>query len=308
MEVIARQLRLVTLITVGWCLQAQAQPTDFSLPPLPDISAANPNGSIGSAPPIPSRPIAPNVGAQKVTVVPEATEMPVAIPELADLPIPAAPTPVGATATVGTKTDATATEAKTTETSEAPALPAVAEATDNVAGEVAAPVLSATPPSLTVSAPPSTLPGLSLPVPPAGVGAAPANAPVAIASTTLPEVDVQGPPKFKMGGRTWTSKLAPSYQPKITNFNYRRQVLPDAIYRKSYDRDNSHLPRQVTRDDYARLLVERVASNDINATRALLNEGLSVNTTDDAGQTLLAVARRYGATDTERLLIARGAS
>lgn len=124
----------------------------------------------------------------------------------------------------------------------------------------------------------------------------------------VPEVDVEAPPKFKMGGRTWTTKLAPAIVPMNTSFNYRRQVLPDAIYRTQYDRENRHLPTRVTREDYTRILIERVAANDINGTRALLNEGLSVNTTDGYGQTLLAVARRTGARDTERLLIARGAS
>lgn len=311
MEVIARQLRLVTLITVGWCLQAQAQPTDFSLPPLPDFSGSNANGQTGSVAPIPASPVAPNAGAQKTTAMPEATDAPVAIPELANLPTPAPPA-LGATEIPASPTVATATATEPASTApalpEAPALPPVmAESSDRVADDATGPIASTAPAPLSVGAPPATLPGLSLPLPPSSVGAAPASAP-ATASTTLPEVDVEGPAKFKMGGRTWNTTLAPSYQPKTTSFNYRRQVLPDAIYRKQYDRDNNHLPRQVTRDDYTRILIERVAKNDINGTRALLNEGLSVNTTDSAGQTLLAVARRFGARDTERLLIARGAS
>lgn len=298
MKVIARQLRLVTLITVGWCLQAQAQPTDFSLPPLPG-SFPTANGSTGAAPPLPSTPIAPNAGAQKTTAtISEAADAPAApdaIPELANLPIPAAPAAVGATAE--TQPAATADAAAVIP---APPLPPMAEAADTVTGEATAPPALPAAPPLTVAAPPNSLPGFALP-------SAPATNPMETA-TALPEVSVDAPPAFKMGGRTWTSKLAPAIVPKNTSFNYRRQVLPDAIYRTQYDRENRHLPTRVTRDDYARYLADRVAANDINGTRALLNEGLSVNTTDGSGQSLLTIARRFGARDTERLLIARGAS
>lgn len=59
---------------------------------------------------------------------------------------------------------------------------------------------------------------------------------------------------------------------------------------------------------YVRQLFANVAANNIHGTRALLNTGIPVSTTDEAGQSLLSVARRYGARDTERLLIARGAN
>lgn len=320
MEVIARQLRLVTLLTVGWCLQAQAQPTDLSLPPLPG-SFPSANGDTGAAPPLPATPFAPNAGAKKdsAAIVSEAADAPAAFPELSSLPIPSAPPAIGGTtepgATAATTAPTETTAAPATEASALPAAPALpsveAESTDMVEGEGTNTAPSLPPaPVMTVAAPPNTLPGLDLPTPP---GSSSTSAPVTNTDTlttaaTLPEVDVQAPPKLKMGGRTWTSKLAPAIVPKNTRFNYRRQVLPDAIYRAQYDRANSHLPTRVTREDYARYLVERVAANDINGTRALLNEGLSVNTTDGYGQSLLAVARRYGARDTERLLIARGAS
>ncbi len=328
MKVIARQLRLVTLITVGWCLQAQAQPTDFSLPPLPG-SFPTANGSTGASVPIPSTPFAPNAGAKKDSgAVSETADAPAAtpdaFPELANLPIPGAPAAIGATAEPATTaTPAGATTATTTpaaqtpaaDTAAAPAVPVLppvlAEGTDTVAGEQAttAPTLPAAP-VMTVAAPLTTLPGLGLPPAPTMVasGTEPSAMPTMETATTLQEISVDAPPKLKMGGRTWNTKLAPAVVPKNTSFNYRRQVLPDAIYRAQYDRENDHLPTRVTRDDYARYLAERVAANDINGTRALLNEGLSVNTTDGYGQSLLSIARRSGARDTERLLIARGAS
>lgn len=291
MKVIARQLRLVTLITVGWGLQAQAQPTDFSLPPLPNMATNNPSGLTGSMPPLPNSPIAPNSGAKKDTSTPAKVAnllAPVAFPELANLPTPTDPAAAEATA------EATP--------------PVIDESTDTVASDNTSgdPVESA-PPALAVSAPPATLPGLDFPVapPPGTTKTASANA-LPSSPTSLPEVSVDAPAAPKV--RTWKTTLAPAVVPPRTTFNYRRQILPDAIYRKQYDRENAHLPLQVTREDYAQLLIQRVASNDLNGTRALLNEGLSVNTTDGSGQTLLSVARRTGARDTERLLIARGAS
>lgn len=176
-----------------------------------------------------------------------------------------------------------------------------------VAGESNTGAAGAGAQALNVAGPPLSLPGLS------NFPTAPGQAANALPSgtgttpTMLSEVDVEAPPPAPKT-RTWETRLAPAVIPPKMNFNYRRQVLPDAIYRTSYDRENQHLPTRVTREDYAQLLVQRVAANDINGTRALLNEGLSVNTIDGSGQSLLSVARRSGAHDTERLLIARGAS
>lgn len=326
MKVIARQLRLVTLITVGWGLQAQAQPTDFSLPPLPNMATVNSSGQTGSMPPLPSTPIAPNAGVKSDTITPSEVAdqpAPLAIPELANLPTPAAPTTTGAAdpatpmpdvATATGATDATATTSPTTPPTDtakvtpAPIPPIINEEADAVAGEGTGGNAGTGTPTLNVAGPPTTLPGLgNFPVapPPGSTNALPPQS--SQPATMLGEVDVEAPPPAPKN-RTWKTKLAPVQQASTRGFNYRRQVLPDAIYRKSYDRENQHLPIQVTRNDYSRLLIERVAANDINGTRALLNEGLSVNTTDSSGQTLLSVARRSGARDTERLLIARGAS
>lgn len=301
MKVIARLLRLVTLITVGWGLQAQAQPTDFSLPPLPNMATSNPNGLTGSMPPLPNSPIAPNAGAQKTTATPSEVAdqpAPVAIPELANLPTPVDP---NAPTTTATETTPTTTAGVTP----APLPPVASEGTDMVAGESTPDAPASAAPPINVSAPPMSLPGLSFPTaPPSGsTQTASTQSPM---TTSLPEVSVDAPAAPR--ARTWKTTLAPAVIPPKTNFNYRRQILPDAIYRKQYDRENAHLPLQVTREDYAQLLIQRVAANDINGTRALLNEGLSVNTTDGSGQSLLGVARSSGARDTERLLIARGAS
>lgn len=151
----------------------------------------------------------------------------------------------------------------------------------------------------------ASLPGFGLPVP--GSPTPQTDEPAIAAATTLAEIDVDAEVPEKPI-RTWETRLAPSIIPTKTRFNYRRQVLPDAIYRTHYSRENAHLPTSVSREYYVQLLFNRVAANDVNATRALLNRGIAVNITDTSGMTALDVARRYGASDTARLLRARGAS
>lgn len=170
-------------------------------------------------------------------------------------------------------------------------------------------------PSGMITSGPPPLPGVTLPgnnpnsPPPLTLAPPPvAGLPPIATATTLPEVDLgEELPQAKPKVKTWNTTLAPSIIPPKTNFNYKRVVLPDSIYRDSYDRGNAHLPTRLTREEYQHLLFLRVAANDVNAARALLNTGISPNATDPAGETLLSVARRYGAPDTARLLMARGA-
>lgn len=83
-------------------------------------------------------------------------------------------------------------------------------------------------------------------------------------------------------------------------------MLPDAIYRTEYDHDNRHLPRRMTRDEYANLLFNSIARNDVETTRALLNEGTVSRVVTAFGETPLQYARRTGATEVAALLAARG--
>lgn len=103
-------------------------------------------------------------------------------------------------------------------------------------------------------------------------------------------------------------KLKPSIPPLSLTYNYQRQILPPNISRKQYRPDNRHLPQAVMREDYDRHLFGAVAANDVNGTRAFLDMGKSVNLMNARGETLLVTAARYGALDTARLLLARGAS
>ncbi|PZP84490.1 MAG: hypothetical protein DI582_08625 [Azospirillum brasilense] len=235
--------------------------------------------------------MAPNAGAAKnmdatlpkvdaPTAAPAVEEEPAEpVPELGDAPIPSS------SSATPTTDAAQATADQTAEQDEAA--------------------------SLNVQTPPTSLPGLTGFAVPPGFGPSGANA-TGTTTATLPEINVDGtegvPDAPKPAVRTWKTTLAPAIRPVKTNFNFRRQILPNEIYRSSYTPDNRHLPTARTREYYVQLLIGSVARNDLNGTRALLNTGISVNTTDGSGASLLSIARQYGARDTERLLIARGAN
>ena len=107
--------------------------------------------------------------------------------------------------------------------------------------------------------------------------------------------------------KSWEVTLESPAASEEIHFNYRRVLLPNAIYRTAYDNENEHLPLAVTRQDYEGLLFVSVMKNDVDATRALLNAGTDIRAVNGQGQSLLAAAHGAGANATERLLLARGA-
>lgn len=279
---------------------AYAQAPTFSPPGLPPIPGI-PGMTSSATAPIPQPPgmgivSPPALDTSRVDAPPN--------PQLSDLATPPA-------------TDsATKAAAESGALSDLPP-PPNPEAGDTVAGKTPQPVVTApvtTEQAATdsaTSAAPAMPGGLTLPPPPTLAGATTPALPV-IPATTLPEIDsassgskdtVAEAPKVK----TWQTTLKPTSFAYNTKFNYRRAMLPSTIYRASYNRDNSHLPVRVTREDYTYMLFERAALNDINGTRALLNAGTNINATNSRGETPLQVARRFGAVDTANLLMARGA-
>jgi hypothetical protein len=257
-------------------MQAYAQPTDFSsnlppLPPIPGASVLAPPGASATPSSIPPKQVS------SAQTPPVAEEIPNAIPELSELPTPAAP---------GAKP--------------APAPTSTANSVFTPAGEtplaLPTPITSATPPPL-------PLPGIGTTA--AQRASLPIGSPSILGATALPMVDVQA--SHGPAPKTWKTTLAPSIIPPKTNFNYRRQILPDAIYQPAYSRENRHLPIVVTMNDYTSQFLAAVARNDVNGTRALLNAGVNVNVTTSSGETAMGLAQRVGARDTARLLAARGA-
>jgi hypothetical protein len=145
--------------------------------------------------------------------------------------------------------------------------------------------------------------GLSLPPPSQAAGAGEPTVPMINPATTLPEVTVA---VDKPREKTWLTKLAPTSFDRTTNFNYKRETLPEVLYNTSYNQQNRHLPLRRTRADYENWLFASVSRNDINATRALLNAGTNINAVSPLGETPLAFAQRVGAMDVAALLKARG--
>ncbi|MFM9890378.1 MAG: hypothetical protein ACKVOE_07070 [Rickettsiales bacterium] len=279
---------LVTILAWGLCFATQAQTPSFSpssLPPLPPVALAttpsvplspDPVKPVSSPEPLSSQLPNPDAGAPKAFPPLEPSGQTSAAAKDA----PPTPPPVSPLADLP------------------PPLPeSSAQGATNTALPNAGTILSDSPP------PPP--PGFDLPTPPIERASPIISPPPPLGlATSLPEVTVTAEkPKQK----TWKTVLAPTEIPTRTNFNYRRVVLPGTIYREAYSPENRHLPVAVNREQYVALLFQRVAANDVEATRALLNTGISPSQPDASGQTPLSIARRYNAPDTARLLIARGA-
>jgi ankyrin repeat protein len=314
-----KRMGVAALVVGGLCVQAFAQssPASPSLPPLPalpNISASAPaaqasvNTPAPQAPTLAALPIIPQAPSAATPSI--ASDPSVKLPELG-VDKKNAGTAQGGDAQAGSSTPPQAEAAPSTASPEAgeAALAAKVSSGEKPADTSATPNVN-TPPSPIAGGLPS-LPGLpGLPgLPTAGGDAASAATIPAIA---LPEIQVDQqaqPPAIarKPKLKTWMTKLAPSIIPPATNFNYKRDALPEAIYRTQYDSDNQHLPRRMTRDDYAGLLFTSVAANDVEATRALLNVGTGLQVVNSYGETPLATAKRIGAVDVAALLVARGA-
>lgn len=96
--------------------------------------------------------------------------------------------------------------------------------------------------------------------------------------------------------------------PPLNSFNYKTQYLPWKIYNKNYSKQNIHLPKAVTMEDYDMMLANAVARNDINSTRALVEAGHSVQNVAGNGDPLVVVAARHNATTVLRYLLSKGAN
>ena len=90
--------------------------------------------------------------------------------------------------------------------------------------------------------------------------------------------------------------------------DFRTQVLPDVINRKEYETRNSHLPKALYKEDLEQLLFVAIGRGDLNAIRALLNNGVDVEAKNAIGDTPLVHAAINGQAGAVRVLLARGAN
>lgn len=281
------------LLIAGVCSSASAQAPASSLPSLPRVADAN-----GARPAtIPSLP---------------ASGLPSLKPTLPTLPNSTAASAITTTLPALPKVGAGVGKAPEIQGSAEPiTLNVKTEAqiiAENKKNEVPAPKAVPTLPDVEVDSrdedlePPKGLPALPLPGQQAAQLPLP---PTTDATQTLDFSSVQHAAKPHV--KTWKTSLAPTSTPPTTNFNYKRHLLSQVVYKKEYDKYNSHLPVLVTREDYANLLFNSVANDDLDATRALLNAGVSLKATNPYGETPLTLAKRLGATQVAALLEARGA-
>lgn len=327
-------IAVMMLVMGATSLQARAQTPELSLPPLPEVGGLDmpviPPAADASAAPVAATPAANTSPASPATTTPAASGSTslaarASADAIDDLLPPAATSKPGTTDISATAADTAPNNQPNGETNivsaqqsdPAPAAP------EKTADAPSAPVLPAIPtevedapkkpPSLAEEAaakgvvpPPLQLP----PMPEATAQALLSGQPLGPDDEDEGDEEAELPP-VKVVRKPTVRDLPPlkkSFAPIRHSYNYKRTMLPPSIYKREYSAENRHLPKATTREDYDRHLFGAVAANDINAARAFLNMGKSVNLTNANGETLLMTAVRYGAVDTARLLLARGAN
>lgn len=281
-EIKLKQLGLVTLFVGGLAMHAFAEATPPSLPALPEL------------PKVPSAPL-PGQNINNIKENKAEKNLPTAALSVSQA-VPVAASGEGAASVV-------------------PLAKVTGSSTPPITG---AGLLPPPPPEIseTNRGTEATAVAQTAPLPP--IAALPeVNVPTTVTPPEVPDVALPAPgmkflfPKIKVVQekaplKTWETTLAPAIMPVSTRFNYKRQVLPETIYRRDYGYDNRHLPHRVTRGDYEGLLFTSIARRDMDATRALLNAGTDINATNAYGETPRAFAERIGAMDVAAMLTARG--
>lgn len=277
-----KTLRLVTLLAWGLWIPAYAQAPTFSLPAIPGAGG----GSVPTPPAAPSNPslavpLSPAAPGLENLVQPEAEQVeaqPALPTEAEKQEALKAASPIGNPAPVANIAGSGAKKASPYNVAPPPLL------------------LNNPAPDQNITAAPPPLPALALPAPPPALN---------LSATAIP---ASKPAAAKKPVPTWKTTLKPSYKPKETKFNYRRQVMPSVIYREQYSIANRHLPTARSMQGYDHAFLMAAARNDVNAVRAMLANGRrDVNLINAQGESVLIVAIRHGAIDTAKLLLARGA-
>ena len=90
--------------------------------------------------------------------------------------------------------------------------------------------------------------------------------------------------------------------------NYRNIVLPNLVNKKSYSRENMHLPVAVYEEEYHEMLVRSIISQDIDVMRAIIERMETTEFRDKDGNTPLLYAVISGNIVPIKVLIGMGAS
>lgn len=102
------------------------------------------------------------------------------------------------------------------------------------------------------------------------------------------------------------SNLPSSRRMPPDSVNYQTQTLPDLIYKKSYSKENRHLPKSLTHGDFQQLLFNAIVRGEIDSVRSLLaRDDVSLEFRNEQGDTPLIYAARSGQSELALPLLAR---
>lgn len=90
--------------------------------------------------------------------------------------------------------------------------------------------------------------------------------------------------------------------------NYKTQILPSSISKKTYARENEHLPPVVYNEEYKKILFDSAASGDLNLLRTMVDNFKDTEIRDADGNTPLIYATMAGNLESVISLISMGAS
>jgi len=94
---------------------------------------------------------------------------------------------------------------------------------------------------------------------------------------------------------------------KKREITFHSVVLPETLYRKAYDRENRHLPIQMTYGDLQETLALAVMRGDVTSMRAIVQRGADIHQASPTGESYLIIAARYQQPDAVRWLLQNGA-
>lgn len=172
----------------------------------------------------------------------------------------------------------------------------VAEVSDGAAGEV---------PPLPIA--PGGVPLLNLPPLPGQAAATDGNAPITFGNAVSADAPVAAKrdPNKKYAGKMPKNPAKTGIK---RGYNFKRQYVPNEMYKTNYRRENRHLPALQTVQHYEREFFKAVAENRVADMRALRKHLGTVALRGEDGVTPLMVASHVGAHDAAVYLMQHGAS
>jgi hypothetical protein len=101
-----------------------------------------------------------------------------------------------------------------------------------------------------------------------------------------------------------SSEPAPAERPE----NYKTQRLPDSISKKSYTKDNKHLPLAFYNEEYKKILFDSAASGKLDVLRAMVENFGDTEVPNEEGDTPLIYAVMAGSLQSAMTLTSLGAN